>query len=339
MLSLASLPPLFWPPLFWPTLPETLLPAALALILDAVVGDPPFLYARLPHPVQGFGAVIGFLERWGNRPTASFVHRRLAGVGSLVLLLLLCGSGAALLAGVFAALPGGVALEAALASTLLAQRSLVQHVTAVAAALEQAGLEGGRQAVARIVGRDPLSLDAHGVGRAAVESAAENFSDGLVAPVFWYLLAGLPGLVLYKAVNTADSMIGHRSPRYRAFGWAAARLDDGLNLVPARLAGVLLALTTGRRTGGVLAGMWRDAGLHRSPNAGWPEAAMAAALDLALAGPRRYGAEVVDDPWLNPAGSRTVEPAVIRAAVTRLWRAWSGLTGLVLIGLGLSFGW
>ena len=207
-----------------------------------------------------------------------------------------------------------VVLVALVASVLLAQRSLHQHVARVRDAFAAGGLEGARRAVAMIVGRDPDSLDAAGVSRAAIESCAENFADGVVAPAFWFALLGLPGLAAYKAVNTADSMIGHRTPRHEAFGWAAARLDDLVNLVPARLAGALVALAgvaAGGRPARALRIMVRDAPRHRSPNAGWPESAMAAALGLALAGPRRYGPRLVDDPFLNPQGRRDAGPADI----------------------------
>jgi adenosylcobinamide-phosphate synthase len=205
-----------------------------------------------------------------------------------------------------------------LLTALLAQRSLYDHVSAVATALDRYGLDGGREAIRHIVGRDSQSLDEDGVGRAAIESLAENFSDGVVAPVFWFLVLGLPGICAYKAVNTLDSMIGHRSDRYRAFGWAAARLDDVANLVPARLAGLLIAiaavLTTRASGKDALMTMVRDARKHRSPNAGWPEAAMAGALDLSLAGPRQYGGERVEDAWIGE-GSEDAGANDIRRAL------------------------
>jgi adenosylcobinamide-phosphate synthase len=181
-----------------------------------------------------------------------------------------------------------------------------------------------------IVGRDPEALDEAGVARAAIESSAENFSDGVVAPAFWFAVAGLPGIALYKALNTADSMIGHRSERYRAFGWAAARLDDLANLVPARLSGLLIALASGRRAAGALRVMWRDGRLHRSPNAGWPEAATAAALGLALSGPRSYGGRAGEEPWVHAEGRAEARPEDIEAAVALVWRAWGLLLALAL---------
>jgi adenosylcobinamide-phosphate synthase len=185
------------------------------------------------------------------------------------------------------------------ASSLLASRSLYDHVRAVAAALERDGLAAGRDVVARIVGRNPAVLDEAGVARAAIESLAENFSDAVVAPALWCAVLGLPGIALYKAINTADSMLGHRTPRHEAFGWASARLDDVVNLPASRLAGLLLALAAGRGALGALAAMRRDAPRHRSPNAGWPEAAMAGALGLRLAGLRVYGATRIDDAWMG----------------------------------------
>src|SRR5215470_17443950 len=210
----------------------------------------------------------------------------------------------------------GAAFEAVTISVLVAQRSLYEHVAAVAAALASDGVVGGRAAVRHIVGRDPASLDAHGVARAAIESLAENFGDGVVAPVFWYLLLGLPGLFAYKMANTLDSMIGHRTPRYRAFGWAAARVDDVLNTVPAPLSGLLLAVaaafTKNSRPGRAVAVMVRDGRKHHSPNAGWPESAMAGALGLALAGPRQYPEGPVADPWLGDGSARAGVPDIVR---------------------------
>ena len=211
----------------------------------------------------------------------------------------------------------GLAAEAVLASSLLAQRSLYMHVRAVAAALDAGGLTAGRAEVSLIVGRNPAALDESGVARAAIESLAENFSDGVVAPAFWIVVAGLPGGAVYKAVNTADSMIGHRTARYAAFGWAAARCDDLINLPASRLSALWLIvaalLTPGADARGALRSTWRDAGKHRSPNAGWPEAAMAGALGLRLAGPRVYGDTLVDDAYMGD-GLRAAEAADI-------WRA------------------
>lgn len=308
----------------------------LALLLDATFGEPARLYARVPHPAVLLGRLVGALDRGLNHDGMVQTRRRAAGVLAVALLVGATALPAALLTALLSALPAGWIVEAALASTLVAQRSLYEHVAAVAHGLERGGLAAGRRAVAMIVGRDPESLDEAGVARAAIESCAENFSDGVVAPVFWFALLGLPGLVAYKAINTADSMIGHRTPRHEAFGWAAARLDDLANLVPARLSGLLIALASplagGAPPGAALDAMRRDARHHRSPNAGWPEAAMAAALGLALAGPRRYAGRVVEDRWMNAAGRRDAGSADIRRALAILVTACL-LEGTVVVTL------
>ncbi|HYD31170.1 MAG TPA: adenosylcobinamide-phosphate synthase CbiB [Azospirillaceae bacterium] len=315
------------------THPDNALTLLLALAIDAVAGEPAWLYARLPHPVVLMGWLIGWCDRTLNRANAPALQRRLLGVAAMALLLGVAVGGAWLVSAALALVPGGWIVEAVLASTLIAQKSLYDHVARVAAALKAEGLAGGRKAVAMIVGRNPESLDEAGVARAAIESCAENFSDGVVAPVFWFAVAGLPGLVGYKLVNTADSMVGHRTPRHLAFGWAAARLDDLINLLPARLAGFLIvvaARVTGRRGAAAGRAMLRDARKHRSPNAGWPEAAMAGALGLALAGPRRYGTEVVEDTWMGD-GRAEATAADIDAALV-LMRVACG--GLWLVALG-----
>lgn len=214
------------------------------------------------------------------------------------------------------------------AAILLAQRSLSQHVNDVASGLN-ISLEEARKRVAMIVGRDPETLDDSGVARAAIESAAENWSDGVIAPAFWFLIAGLPGITVYKMVNTADSMIGHRSPRYAQFGWASARLDDVLNWIPARLSGLLICLIGGRRP--ALKIMWRDARKHKSPNAGWPESALAATLRIAVAGPRVYNGVTTDDPFLNAEGRRKLDAVDVSDAMTTLWMAWSVLLVIAII--------
>ncbi len=288
---------------------------AAALVLDALLGEPRWLWSRLPHPAVLMGRAIGAGEAWLNRSTA----RRAKGV------LLIAGLGAGALAlGALLSLAGPV-VEVLVAAVLLAQRSLVQHVEAVADGL-RTSLAEGRAAVAMIVGRDTAEMEGPAVARAAIESGAENLSDGVVAPAFWLLLGGLPGLLLYKLVNTADSMIGHRTPRYEAFGWAAARLDDGLNWIPARLTAGLIVLSHG--SGWLDARLRRDARAHRSPNAGWPEAAMARVLGVALSGPRAYDGQMQELPWVNGAGRRSAGPADIDRAVAALWRVW----GALLIG-------
>lgn len=273
------------------------LPLALAaLVIEAAFGYPRGLYARIGHPVTWLGALIAALDRALNRDGDHPMRRRAAGIAALATLLAVTLFAALLL--VWLASPlGPVALLplALLASSLIAQRSLHEHVARVADGLETGGLDAGRAAVSLIVGRDPDRLDEAGVARAAIESLAENFSDGVVAPAFWLGLAGLPGIALYKAINTADSMIGHRDDRYRWFGWAAARSDDVVNWVPARLSGLMIAAAGG----GGFRTMVRDARHHASPNGGWPEAAMAGALGRRLGGPVRYDGEAAARAWLG----------------------------------------
>ncbi|MGB8275892.1 MAG: adenosylcobinamide-phosphate synthase CbiB [Alphaproteobacteria bacterium] len=288
--------------------PDTILLVVMALGLDWVVGDMPVLFRFVPHPVQLMGGLVGWIERRLNRERRAPATRRIRG---LIVVVLLCAVAAVAgfeIARVSRSVPYGFVIELFFVTALVAQRSLFDHVYAVAKALRGDGLAAGKDAVRHIVGRDLDQLDEHGVARAAIESCAENFSDGVVAPVFWYVVLGLPGLMVYKTANTMDSMIGHRSARYRDFGMAAARLDDLLNLIPARLAGLILAIaalfTPTANPIRALATMFRDAGKHSSPNAGWPEAATAGALDLALAGPRRYGEVLADDPWIGRGRAR-----------------------------------
>ena len=310
---------------------------AVAMIIDGLAGYPAWLVARLGHPVTWIGAIIAGLDKNLNRPDWLARERRLAGVAALLALLVTVLLVTLPLALMLRELPFGWLLEALLASTLLAQRSLTEHVAAVADGL-RAGLAAGRSAVSRIVGRDPESLDEAAVGRAAIESLAENFSDGVIAPAFWLLLAGLPGIALYKAINTADSMIGHRTPRHQDFGWAAARLDDLVNLPASRLSALLLAMAAALNPdaspGAALAAAWRDAGHHRSPNAGWPEAAMAGALGLRLAGPRSYAGLPVDDAWMGD-GRAAATADDIDAALALERRAW--LIALTLATAGWAW--
>ncbi|MEN3949983.1 adenosylcobinamide-phosphate synthase CbiB [Iodidimonas sp. SYSU 1G8] len=276
---------------------------AIALLIDALGGDPRILYRHVPHPVTMMGWGIAFLDNALNSPARPVEYRRLAGAVSLGLLIIATAAVAWSVHGLLARVTGGWLVEAVLASTLLAQRSLYDHVAAVHRALIHEGLEGGRAAVSMIVGRDVRGLDEAGVRRAAIESLAENLSDGVVAPLFWGCLFGLPGIAVYKLVNTADSMIGHRTPRHEAYGWAAARMDDALNWIPARLSGVLIALCAGATAARALRVMRRDARHHRSPNAGWPEAAMAGALGVRLSGPRLYAGRMSAEPWLGVDGA------------------------------------
>lgn len=294
-----------------------------ALLLDAALGEPKWLWSRAPHPAVLMGRAVAFAEKRMN----SGSNRRAKGVVAMA-----CLAGLALALGwVIHLVPDFGLLEVIVAAILLAQKSLVQHVAAVAQAL-RLSLGDGRRAVAMIVGRDTAVIDKAAVSRAAIESAAENFSDGVIAPAFWFLVGGLPGLLLYKITNTADSMIGHRTPRYEQFGWAAARFDDLLNLVPARLTALIIAVVHARWDAGRI--IIRDAALHRSPNAGWPEAAMAVVLQLSLSGPRSYAGAMTDFPFVYPEGRRDAGPADIDASVGVLWRGWTMfLAGTVVLAL------
>jgi len=308
--------------------------ALLALVIEAALGYPPPLLRAIGHPVTWIGAIIDALERRFNRPAASPGRRCTAGVAALAVVVGLAGAGAFVIEGALLQVPFGMLGVAVLASTLIAQRSLHDHVARVAVALERDGLAGGRVAVAHIVGRDPDALNQAGVARAAIESLAENFSDGVVAPALWLALGGLAGGVAYKTINTADSMVGHRTERFAAFGWAAARLDDLVNLPASRFSALLLiaaaAMTPAASAAGSLRAVRRDAPRHRSPNAGYPEAAMAGALGLALAGPRIYAGLRVDDARMGD-GRRDATPADIRAALALYRRADALLIALVAL--------
>lgn len=290
---------------------------AVAMALDAVAGEPRWLWDRLPHPAVMMGRAVGWCDRRFNKGAA----RRLKGV----LVMAGLGLGALVLGALLAEL--GWLVEVIVAAVFLAQKSLVQHVGAVADAL-RVSTGNGRVAVAQIVGRDTGAMDDPAIARAAIESAAENFSDGVVAPALWFLVFGLPGLLLYKITNTADSMIGYRNDRYAAFSWAAARFDDLLNLIPARLTALVIAALHGRL--GDWPAIVTEARQHRSPNAGWPEAATARALDVALSGPRSYDGRMRDFPYVNDAGRKQIGADEVGAAVRLLWRVWAA--GLILVG-------
>jgi adenosylcobinamide-phosphate synthase len=315
--------------------------ALTALAIEAAFGFPDILYRRIGHPVGWIGALIARCDRAWNRCEFSFERRRMLGVATLLLLLTVSGfSGTVifLLAQHFLAGFAATLVCGAVASTLLAQRSLDAHVRAVADALEQEGTEAGRRAVSMIVGRDTAGLDEAGISRAAIESLAENFSDGVVAPLFWLLVAGLPGIFGYKAINTADSMIGHKSDRYLAFGWASARLDDLVNLPASRLSALWLVLAAAALSGlsarSAMATVRRDANGHRSPNAGWPEAAMAGALGLRLAGPRAYDGAVVEDHWIGD-GREIISAQDIRLAL-RQYRIACAIQFVSVAGLAAA---
>jgi adenosylcobinamide-phosphate synthase len=288
----------------------------LALLLDAMFGEFGPLFRMLPHPVALIGGLVGWFDRRLNRETRPARTRLMRGIVVTFLMLGLAVTTGWLLHDLAARVPQGWIIEVLAVTLLLAQRSLFDHVRAVARALDQQGLVGGRAAVALIVGRDPETLDTHGVARAAIESLAESFADGVVAPVFWYLLFGLPGLLVYKTINTMDSMIGYRTPRHEAFGRCAARFDDVMNYLPARIAAVLIVLASvfvprGRPLSSLRV-MARDGGKHRSPNAGWPEAAMAGALGVALSGPRSYHGTTTNQPWVGGEFSAQIGVREIR---------------------------
>lgn len=306
-----------------------------ALLVEAAFGYPAPLFAALSHPVVWIGGLIGWLDTRLNKPELSDLHRRLRGVFALLFLIGIVFGAVLVLDFTLLVACGrwlGLAVLAVLGSSLLAQRSLYRHVAAVADALEREGLDAGRRAVSQIVGRNPAHLDEAGVVRAAMESLAENFSDGVVAPAFWGAVLGLAGMAGYKAVNTADSMIGHRSERHRAFGWASARFDDLVNLPASRLAALFILIAAAWQKGDWRAGLRavrRDAGHHRSPNAGWPEAAMAGALGLRLAGPRVYGETLVADGWMGD-GRAEATPTDLRRALA-LYRAACAAQILLLV--------
>jgi len=307
-------------------------------MIELCAGYPQALSRALGHPVTWIGRLIAALDRLLNRNTTDPHRRRYAGIFAILLLLAIVGSITFVVERELLRMAFGFIAVAVIASTLIAQRSLHRHVADVADALERDGIAAGRAAVAKIVGRDTEALDAAGVARAAIESLAENFSDAVVAPVLWMAIAGLPGAALYKAINTADSMIGHRTPRHEAFGWAAAKLDDLVNLPASRLSALLLVAAAALSQNASAAAAWRavrrDASRHRSPNAGYPEAAMAGALGLSLAGPRVYGGVTIDDATMGD-GRRDATAADIRAALTLYRHADAILIALVAAIAGI----
>lgn len=298
------------------------------------MGYPAALARSIGHPVTWMGQLIAWLDRRLNRDDASPEPRRRAGAVALLVLLVVIGAVAFIAEQTLLLLPFGLLFAAVAASTMLAQRSLVVHVGQVADALDDGGIDAGRKAVAHIVGRDTAELDQAGVARAAIESLAENFSDGVVAPTFWMVIAGLPGAALYKAINTADSMIGHRTERYQDFGRTAAQLDDIVNLPASRLTALLIVaaayLTKGASASAAWQAMWRDGSKHASPNAGYPEAAMAGALGLSLAGPRVYHGAITDAAWMGD-GRREATPEDIRSALDLYSRADGLLIAIVFV--------
>lgn len=275
----------------------------IALVVDAVIGDPHGLYRIIPHPVMLVGKAIDAFDKAWNQPSRSDAERKRLGVWMLVILVV--GSYALGWAVVLLtlAIPYGWLLDVLMVYLLIAQKSLYQHVNAIANGLKTDGLAGGRKAVSMIVSRDPSRLDEGGISRAGIESCAENYSDGIVSPLFWFVLLGLPGLFVFKTVSTLDSMVGYLNEKYTDFGWASAKFDDVLNYLPARLSGWFLVIAASvvpgadaRRAKRI---MLRDCRIHHSPNAGWPETAMAGAIGVRLLGPRQYDGYAVDDPWIG----------------------------------------
>lgn len=295
-----------------------------AMVLDALLGEPAWLWSRVPHPAVMMGRVIGFADDMFNAGS----YRRAKGV-MVVVALVVMGAG---IGWAIEAVPT-VIPDIVIGAILLAQRSLVDHVRAVADALRGSIAEARRE-VAKIVGRDTADMTRPDIARAAIESAAENLSDGVIAPIFWFLIAGLPGIIVYKFINTADSMIGYRTPKHERFGWAAARLDDGMNLIPARLTALAFWVFGAN---GSWADIRRDACLHRSPNAGWPEAALSRNIGISLSGPRSYDGETKDFPWVNAGGRKDAGPADINRAVRMLWAAW-GVTLTVCVVAAVAHG-
>jgi adenosylcobinamide-phosphate synthase len=321
--------------MFLPSASDPFAILLLALAIDLAFGDMTLVFRFLPHPVAIVGRAIGFFDRRLNREGRSDAARQFRGIATAVALV---GAAAAIgwaIGEYLRVVHYSWAIEALLVAVLLAQRRLFEHAAAVGKALQTDGLQGGRVAVAKMIGRDPESLDEYGVARAAIESLFANFSDGVIAPAFWYLLLGLPGLFACKAASTLDSMIGHRSPKYLYFGRAAAGLDDGLNWIPARLTALLVWLAAlvlpGAHAGGAIRTTLADARKHRSPNVGWPEAAAAGALGLALGGPRRYLGTVMNEPWLGDGRARATVVDIGNAL--RLYLAAAACFAVVLLSV------
>ena len=307
----------------------------IALSIDAIIGDPNWLYRKIPHPIATIGGMIHQLDLFLNRPHFKNLTKKILGVLFIIIALSVAGIiGWGMQTGL-KLIEFGQLLEAILVSIFLAQNSLYRHVRNVAQALVSDGLDAARLSVSHIVGRDPATLDDSGVCRASIESLSENFSDGVIAPVFWYLIAGIPGILMYKTLNTADSMVGHLSPKYRYFGWASAKLDDVANFIPARLTALLIFLTAliipSTKGFKSLRSCLTYANRHRSTNAGWPEAAMAGALDIRIAGPRVYNGIVVNDPWMGDGNPNLGTNDIDRAL--RLYFSSNIINALILIFL------
>jgi adenosylcobinamide-phosphate synthase len=292
----------------------------LALILDAFLGEPVWIWSKVPHPAVLMGKVI----KWGEIKYNNGINRKSKGILFIIFFVIFL----AILGYLIEKLPISAIWKTLIVAMLLSHKSLTEHVTAVSLGLQK-NISQGRIAIAMIVGRDTTDLEETDIARSAIESAAENFSDGIIAPLFWFLVGGLPGILIYKFVNTSDSMIGYKNIQYNQFGWAAARLDDLLNWIPARLSGLLICIVYQNHS--ALNVMWRDAKLHRSPNAGWPESAMAGVLGVSISGPRSYEGVIQNYPLINPDGKKKLTAVDIDNAVDVLWRSWGGL----VLGLGI----
>jgi adenosylcobinamide-phosphate synthase len=280
---------------------------AFALVIEYFVGYPQSLQRAIGHPVEWIGKLIAYLDEGLNDPHSEASEQRNHGILAVVALCVVVGVPALIIERLLLSFQYGWIINTLVATAFIAQKSLRDHVTAVARTLPQS-IISARQEVAKIVGRDPSTLDESGIAKAALESLAENTADGITAPIFWFAIAGLPGIVIYKAINTADSMIGHKSEKYLHFGWAAAKLDDLVNLPASRLTGIMFAAAalfkSKTQAQSALSAMRRDAGKHQSPNAGWPEAAMAGALDLKFGGPRNYDGETVQLAFMGDGRSQ-----------------------------------
>ena len=324
--------------MFLPSASDPILVLLLALVIDLAFGDMAPVFRFLPHPVSMADKAIGYFDKRLNRDNRSDAARQFRGAVTVVVLVGAAGAIGWAIGEYLRVIHYAWLIEALLVAVLLAQRSLFEQVAAAGKALQADGLQGGRAAMATIVGRDPESLDEHGVARAAVEALFGNFTDRVIAPAFWYLLLGLPGLFAYKTANTLANVIGHRSPKYLAFGFAAARFDDALDWIPARLTALLIWLAAlalpGAHCGAAIRTTFADAGKHRSPNAGWSEAAVAGALGLALGGPRRYGGTLMNEPWLGDGRAR-VTVADIGRALTLYAAAATCFAALLLIALAV----
>ena len=311
-----------------------------AIVLDMVMGEPAFLWSRLPHPVVLFGKAISLIEAKGNRRQYRGRQRRLFGLGAIMIWILLAIFIGLVLAYLLSLLPVVIhfIIETIIVGILLAGRSLYDHIKAVKTPLMAGDITSARDALSMIVGRDTTRLNKSEIARAAIETGAENLSDGVIAPALWYLIGGLPLLLAYKMINTADSMVGYKSSRYYAFGWGSAIIDDIVNFFPARLSALLIittALIKGRAPAAYEA-MRDDADKHASPNAGYPESAMAGALDIRLGGPRQYHGKWLDLPAMNARGREDVDGHDIDESLTILWRAL-GLSAVMCFVIALAF--